>query len=56
MLGYFYERINAEQKVTGLILVVYGTPIGVAINDLELLIGAGEPEELENRVNYVPLK
>lgn len=39
----------------GVIEVVEGTPIGQAIQEVLLILGASEPGELENRVIFVPL-
>lgn len=32
------------------------TPIGAVIDDLEVTIGAGTPEDFENQVKYIPIR
>ena len=56
MPGYVYERIHAGLPVPGVIEVHWDTPIGVAIDELEVILGAGTPEDFENQIKYVPLR
>jgi Domain of unknown function (DUF5615) len=56
MPGFVYERIKAGLNVPRVIEVHYDTPIGQAIDDLEILIGAGNPEDFENQVKYIPMR
>jgi hypothetical protein len=53
---YVYERVKLGQVVPGVIEVHYDTPIGQAIDELEILIGASLPEDFENQVKYVPIR
>jgi hypothetical protein len=56
MPRYVYERVRAGQPVPGVIEVHRRTPIGVAIDELEVAIGAGTPEDFENQVKYIPIR
>ena len=40
----------------GVIEVHQDTPIGLAIDELEVVLGAGTPEDFENLVKYIPLR
>ena len=53
---YVYERIRAGQLVSGVIEVHKDTPLGVAIDELEVMIGAGTLEDFENQVKYIPIR
>jgi len=55
MPGFLYERIRAGSSSPGIIIVKRSTPIGQAVDDLELMIGASEPEHFANQVRYIPL-
>lgn len=55
MPGYVYERVRANLPVPGVIEVKRSLPIGQAIDELEVMIGAGTPEDFENLVRYIPL-
>ena len=50
-----YDRVKAGFTMPGVIEVHKDTPIGQAIDELEILIGAGQPEDFENLVKFVPL-
>src|SRR5436305_311002 len=56
MPGFVYERVRASLPVPGVIDVNRSTPIGQAIDELEVMIGAGKPDDFENLVRYVPLR
>jgi predicted nuclease of predicted toxin-antitoxin system len=53
MPDFAYERVSNEMAMPGVVIVPRNTPIGYAINELELLIGAGEPEDFENQVQHI---
>ena len=55
MVGYAYDRVDAGRRMPGLIEVPPGTPIGVTIDDLFLLIDCSQPNEWENQVVYLPI-
>jgi hypothetical protein len=56
MPRFVYERVRAGQPVAGVIEVHRTTPIGVAIDQLEVAIGAGAHVDFENQVTYIPLR
>jgi hypothetical protein len=39
----------------GVILVPNTLALGLALNDLEIAIGAGQPEDFEDRMTFIPL-
>ena len=55
MPGFVADRIRAELPVPGVIIVKRSTPIGLAIEHLEIMIEASTPDEFENRVRYIPI-
>jgi hypothetical protein len=56
MPAFVYERIAQGLAVPGIIEVRMTAPIGQIINELEVLIGAGQPEDFENIIRYVPMR
>ncbi len=50
-----YDRLIAGLPMPGVIEIAENTPIGQAIDDLVLMIGAGIPEDFENQVRYIPM-
>ena len=56
MPGFVYERVRAGLPVPGVIEVNRSTPIGQAIDELEVVIGVGEFIDFENQVRYIPLR
>lgn len=51
-----YDRVRDGLPMPGVIEVREGMPIGQALDDLQVLIGAGTPDDFENQVRYVPLR
>ncbi len=41
--------------IPGVVLVPNPLAIGLAVNDLEIAIGAGQPEDFKDRVTFIPL-
>ncbi len=56
MTKHAYGRIRAGLPMPGIIEGAQDMPIGEAIADLVVLIGAGDPTDFENQVRYVPLR
>lgn len=56
MTKFAYERVRAGLKMSGVIEVASDTTIGQAIAELSVMIGAGNPEDFENQVLYVPMQ
>ncbi len=52
---YAYERIQAGLPMPGVFEVRQAVPIGVAIEDLALLIECSMQDEWEGQVRYLPL-
>lgn len=50
-----YERIRMGEPVAGVIIVPDDLGIGIAIEELAMLIECSEMEELANQVKYVPI-
>lgn len=51
-----YECVRQGLPMPGVIRVSTTVTIGEAIDDLELLIGAGEPDDFTNQVKHVPIR
>jgi hypothetical protein len=57
MPRFVFERVRAGLPVPGVIEVrKEDASIGVLIDDLEVVIGAGTPEDFENQVKYIPIR
>lgn len=54
--GFVYERVRSGLLVPGVIEVKRTTPIGQAIDELEIMIDASTPDEYENQVRYIPIR
>ena len=54
------EATKRQREGTRFLGVVYvhqlRTSIGTCVQDLELIAKAGEPEDIENRLEFLPLK
>ncbi len=51
---YAYQRVNQGLPMMGVVEVIAKSPIGKIIDDLELFIYCGEPEDYEGRVLFIP--
>jgi len=56
LIATAFERITAGMAMPGVIAVAQSTPIGAAIEDLVLVAECGMPEDVRNRVLYLPLR
>ncbi len=56
MPRFVFERVRAGLPVPGVIEVHRDTPIGLALDELEVALGAGAPEDFENQVKYIPMR
>ena len=52
---FAYERIRAGAAMPGVIEVPRQMPIGQAVEDLLLVMAAGQPEDWDHQVIYLPL-
>lgn len=50
-----YDRIRAGLPMPGVIEVRDDLPIGQAIEEILIVLLASKPEELANRITYIPL-
>lgn len=55
LVGDAYARVEQGVPMPGVILVPETLGIGKALEDLELLISASDPEEFPDRVTFIPL-
>lgn len=55
LVGYAWDRVRSGRSMPGVIVVSTDRPIGPAIEDLEILILASEPEELDAQIRFLPL-
>lgn len=55
MPDHVAERMSGGQEVFGVIIVPRGLPIGVAIDELELIIECSSEDEYLNRYLFLPL-
>jgi len=55
MVGFAYDRAAAGQPMPGVIEVSTNIALGLAIDDILLLVGASLPNEWEGQVLYLPL-
>lgn len=56
MPGYAYDRIKADLPLPGVIIVARNTPIGLAIDELEIMLQVYTALEFENQVHYIPIR
>ena len=55
MTKYAYDRIRAGLPLSGVIEVREDLPIGQAIEEILITVLASKPDELANRIIYIPL-
>src|SRR5258708_1260874 len=53
--AYAYERVRAGQPMPGVIIVPEDLAIGIAIDDLIMLVECSTAEEFVNQVKYIPI-
>ncbi|WP_026103563.1 DUF5615 family PIN-like protein [Pseudanabaena sp. PCC 6802] len=51
---YAYERIDRGLPMPGVVEAIATAPIGKIVDDLELLVLCGKPEDYENQILFVP--
>lgn len=52
---FAYDRVKAGLPMPGVIKVPRNFPIGQAIEELAVLLGAGAPEDFDNQIKHIPL-
>jgi hypothetical protein len=55
MTGYAIQRVQRGEALPGVVVVPQRLRVGRAIEDLLLLIEAGDPSALENQLCFLPL-
>lgn len=55
LVGYAWKRVRSGRPMPGVIVALTDRPIGQVIGDLELLLLASSPEELEAQIRFLPL-
>ena len=55
MPDHVADRLSNGQDVFGVLIVPCGLPIGLAINELALIIDCSQEDEYQNRYLYLPL-
>jgi hypothetical protein len=53
MIGFAYERVSVGLPMPGVVAVPKSMHIGTAVRELEVLLGAGLPEDLANQVLFI---
>lgn len=56
MTKYAYDRIRAGLPMPGVIEVRDDVPTGQAIEEILLVLSVSLPDELANRITYIPLR
>lgn len=52
---YAYDRIRSGEFMQGVIVAPKDLAIGIAVEELAILIVCSDPEEVANQVKYVPI-
>jgi hypothetical protein len=55
LAGFAINRVDQGLPMPGVFLFESVFPIGLAIDELEAIIGASEPEEYRDRVVFLPM-
>jgi Domain of unknown function (DUF5615) len=55
LVGYAWQRVRSGTTMPGVIVAPTDHPIGQVIADLELLLLAGQPEDVEQQILFLPL-
>jgi len=55
LVGEANARVERGLPMSGVILIPTTLGIGPALSDLEIAIGAGEPDDFKDRVTFIPL-
>ncbi len=56
LVGDAYTRIEQGLPMPGVILIPSTLGIGLALDELEVAIGAGKPEDFSDRVTFIPIR
>lgn len=56
MPGFVCDQVARSLPVPGVIAVHRDTPLGQAVDELEIMLGASAPEEFPDQVRHVPIR
>ena len=54
LVGYAWQRVRSGLAMPGVIVALTDRPIGQVIEDLEILLLASQPEELDGQIHFLP--
>jgi hypothetical protein len=52
---FAYDRVKMGLPMPGVIAVPRALPIGQAIDELFVVLGAGTPDDFDNQIKHIPL-
>jgi hypothetical protein len=55
LVGHAWQRVRSAMAMPGVVVAPTDRPIGPVIADLELLLLAGQPEDVDQQILFVPL-
>ncbi|HVT18366.1 MAG TPA: DUF5615 family PIN-like protein [Thermoanaerobaculia bacterium] len=55
LVGHAWQRVRSGMAMPGVIVAPTDHPIGPVIADLELLLLAGQPEDVDQQILFMPL-
>jgi Domain of unknown function (DUF5615) len=55
LVGHAWQRVRSGMTMSGVIVAPTDYPIGKVISDLELLLLAGQPKDVEQQILFIPL-
>ncbi len=55
MTQYAYERLQLGQLLPGVVIIPKEMPIGIAIEELSIVLACSNPDDYPNRVIYLPI-
>jgi hypothetical protein len=55
LVGHAWQRVRSGQAMPGVVIAPTDCPIGQVLADLELLLLAGKPADLERQILFIPL-
>ena len=56
MIAHAYSRLDVGLPIAGLLVVPQWLPVGLAIDEIALIVECSEQSEWQNRVDHLPLK
>jgi predicted nuclease of predicted toxin-antitoxin system len=55
LVGFAWERVRSGKPMPGVIVALTDRPIGQILEDLEILLQASQPEDLDAQILFLPL-